>query len=106
MLKKGMHPAHPGEVLKGLYLDPLEVTITDAARKLGITRKMLSQVINGHAGISAEMAIRLSKALNTTPELWLKMQLNYDLWEAEKSMAKVKILHIGRPENQPGKYAH
>lgn len=74
-----MLPVHPGEILKGLYLEPLEITITAAASQLGITRKTLSQLINGHAGVSAEMALRLSKALNTTPELWLNMQQSYDL---------------------------
>ena len=106
MLKRGMPPSHPGEVLKGLYLDPLKVSITEAARKLGIARKTLSQLINGHMGISAEMSIRLSKALNTTPELWLNMQRNYDLWEAEKSMSKVKVLHIYKSAEQSQKYAH
>ena len=90
MIKQGMPPAHPGEILKGLYLEPLEISITDAAAKLGVTRKTLSQVVNGRAGISAEMAVRLSKALNTTPELWLNMQQSYDLWIAEKAMADRK----------------
>ena len=94
MIKQGMPPAHPGEILKGLYLEPLAISITDAAAKLGVTRKTLSQVVNGRAGISAEMAVRLSKALNTTPELWLNMQQSYDLWIAEKAMARIKIAHI------------
>lgn len=97
MTKQGMPPAHPGEVLKGLYLEPLGISITEAATKLGISRKTLSQVVNGRAGISAEMAVRLSKALKTTPELWLNMQQSYDLWIAEKVMAKVRIDHIRKP---------
>lgn len=99
MLKQGMPPAHPGEVLKGLYLEPLETSVTEAAKKLGVTRKTLSQLINGHSGVSAEMAVRLAKALNTTPELWLNMQQSYDLWEAEKSMRKVKVQHIRKPSH-------
>lgn len=94
MLQRGMPPEHPGEVLKTLYLEPLEISITEAASRLGVTRKTLSQLVNGHMGISAEMAVRLSKALNTTPELWLNMQLNRDLWIAEQKMDNVEIKRI------------
>lgn len=91
-MKRGMAPVHPGILLKGLYLEPLEVTITQAAEQLGISRKTLSQLVNGHMGISAEMAIRLSKALNTTPQLWMNMQQAYDLWIAEKKSTDIKVL--------------
>src|ERR1700761_5905905 len=91
MIKRGMPPVHPGTVLKGLYLEPLEINITKAASQLGIARKTLSQLVNGHMGISAEMAIRLSKALNTTPQLWLNMQQGYDLWVAEKKSAGILV---------------
>lgn len=97
MLKQGMPPPHPGEVLKGLYLAPLEISITVAAAKLGVSRKTLSQLINGRSGISAEMAVRLSKALGTTPELWMNMQQGFDLWQAEKNMRKVKIQQLHKP---------
>ena len=86
-----MAPMHPGIILKGLYLEPLEVTITQAAAQLGVARKTLSQLVNGHMGISAEMAIRLSKALNTTPQLWMNMQQGYDLWVAEKKSAGILV---------------
>jgi len=77
-----MHnPPHPGSVLKE-YLGPLSVT--DAARHLGVTRVTLSRLLNGVAGMSAEMALRLSEALGTTPELWLGMQTQYDLWQASR----------------------
>jgi addiction module HigA family antidote len=66
MLKRGMALVHPGIILNGLYLEPMEITIIQAATQLGIARKTLSQLVNGYMGISAEMAIRLSKALNTT----------------------------------------
>ncbi|QEC54331.1 HigA family addiction module antidote protein [Anseongella ginsenosidimutans] len=79
-----MLPEHPGEVLKGLYLESLGISMTEAAARLGITGKALSQIVNGRMGISAETAVRLSKALNTSPELWLNMQRNYDLWIAEE----------------------
>ena len=87
-------PAHPGEVLKEMYLEPLELTVTSAAESLGITRKTLSELINGRSGISTSMSLRLSKAFGTTPELWLNMQQNYDLWKAKKKtrLSKVKVL--------------
>jgi addiction module HigA family antidote len=89
-----MHdPPHPGEVLKALCLEPLNLTVTDAARALGISRKALSSILNGHAGISPEMAIRLSIAFNTSAESWMNQQTQYDLWHAEKGR---KRLHVAR----------
>lgn len=92
MLKRGMAPVHPGAVLKGLYLETINITITEAANKLGVARKTLSQLVNGHMGVSAEMAIRLSKGLNTTPQLWLNMQQSFDLWMAEKRSADIRVV--------------
>ncbi|HEY4326638.1 MAG TPA: HigA family addiction module antitoxin [Mucilaginibacter sp.] len=92
MIKRGMAPMHPGIILKGLYLEPMEITITQAADRLGVARKTLSQLVNGHMGVSAEMAIRLSRALNTTPQLWLNMQQSYDLWIAEKKSDNIKVV--------------
>ncbi len=81
----GQHnPPHPGEVLWGLDIQPAGLTVTAVATRMGIDRKTLSRIINGHSGITAEMAIRLGKVFNTTPDLWLNMQRNYDLWQAEK----------------------
>lgn len=91
MEKQGMPPAHPGEVLKGLYLDPIEKTITRAVEDLGISRCTLSMLINGHLGVSAEMALRLSKALGTTPELWLNIQQNFILWEARQKKIDIHV---------------
>jgi addiction module HigA family antidote len=87
-------PAHPGEVLKEMYLEPLGLTVTDAAVSLGITRKTLSELINARSGVSTSMALRLAKAFGTTPELWLNMQQNCDLWKAKKKtrLSKVKVL--------------
>ena len=81
-----MHnPPHPGTTLKLLYLDGVGLSVTQAAERLGISRKTLSQIVNGHAGISPQMAIWLSQAFpNTTPQLWLTMQQRYDLWQAEQ----------------------
>ncbi len=78
-----MHdPAHPGEVLKEWI--PEGMTVTAAAAQLGVSRVMLSKILNGRAGISADMALRLSAWLGTTPEIWLDMQSARDLWEAEQ----------------------
>ena len=90
-----MHrPAHPGEVLRELYLEPLSLTVTDVARALGVTRKAFSELVNRRSGDSTSMALRLSKAFGTTPELWLNMQQNHDLWKARKKtrLSKVKVL--------------
>jgi len=90
-----MHnPPHPGEVLKGLCLEPLGLTVTDAARALGVSRKTLSGIVNGRVGISPEMAVRLSLALDTTAESWLAQQLQYDLWRAEQKRAKLRVKRL------------
>jgi addiction module HigA family antidote len=99
MLKKGMKPAHPGEVLRTIYMDPLGISQSEAAENLGVTRKTLSMVLNSHQGISAEMAIRLSKAFNTTPALWLNMQNSYDLWNAKQKVTTSKIKVFRRRPN-------
>jgi len=89
-----MHnPPHPGEVLRELCLNPLNLTVTEAARALGVSRKTLSSILNGRAGISAEMAVRLSIAFSSSAESWLNQQLQYDLWHAERSR---KRLHVSR----------
>lgn len=76
------NPAHPGEVLKD-YLG--ETTVAEAAERLGVTRAHLSRILNGRAGVSAAMSLRLSAALGTSPEFWLKMQMQYELWQARKA---------------------
>jgi len=85
------NPAHPGEVLRE-YL-PEDMTVTDAARRLGVTRQAFSALLNGRAGVSAEMALRLSQALGTSAEMWLSMQLAYDLWQA-KQKPRPKVSRI------------
>jgi addiction module HigA family antidote len=87
-----MHnPPHPGEVLRELCIEPLGLTVTRAAEALGVSRKTLSAILNGRAGISPEMAIRLSKAFGTSAESWLNQQVQYDLWVAEKSLGRIKV---------------
>ena len=94
MLKRGMAPVHPGEILKEMYLEPLGISVTDFADNLGVTRRTVSLLVNGHSGVSAEMALRLGKALGTTPELWLNMQQKHDLWSAGKKVVLGKIRHL------------
>ena len=87
-----MHnPPHPGEVLRELCLEPLGISITDASEALGVSRKTLSSILNGRSGISPEMAIRLAKAFNTSPESWLNQQVQYDLWKAEQNSRKLHV---------------
>lgn len=87
-----MHnPPHPGEIIKELCLEPLELSITAAAEALGVSRKTLSSIINGKAGISPEMAVRLSIAFNTSSESWLNQQAQYDLWQAEAHRGELRV---------------
>jgi addiction module HigA family antidote len=87
-----MHnPPHPGEVLRELCLAPLGLTVSEAARALGVSRKTLSAILNGRAGISAEMALRLSIAFDTSAESWLNQQAQYELWLAEKRRKSLRV---------------
>jgi len=85
------NPPHPGEVLRELCLKPLGLTITEAAAALGVSRKTLSAILNGRAGISPEMALRLAMAFDTTAESWLNQQTHYDLWVARQTSASIKV---------------
>lgn len=90
-----MHnPPHPGEIIRALCLEPLELSVTDAAAALGVSRKTLSAILNGHAGISPEMALRLAMAFNTTPESWLNQQNQYDLWAAKKAAKNLRVKRL------------
>ena len=87
-----MHnPVHPGEIVREECLKPLGLTVTAAAEALGVTRKALSDLINGHTGISADMAIRLEKGFGSTADTWLRMQMQRDLWEARQRDQADKI---------------
>ena len=89
-----MHnPPHPGEIIRELCIEPLDLTVTKAAESLGVTRKTLSMLLNGKAGISPEMSLRLSKVFGRSPEGWLKLQIQYDLW---KSRQTVNVSHLKR----------
>ncbi len=93
-----MHnPPHPGEIIRDQCLEPLGLSVTAAAQGLGVTRKALSELLNGHSGISPEMAIRLEKAFGSTAETWLRMQLAYDLWQAEQRADTLKVTRFAAP---------
>ena len=90
-----MHnPPHPGEIIRELCLEPLNISVTDAAESLGVSRKTLSSILNGRAGISPEMAIRLSIAFDTSPESWLNQQSQYDLWQAEQKRSSLNVRRL------------
>jgi addiction module HigA family antidote len=87
-----MHdPPHPGEILRELCIQPLGLSVTEAAQALGVSRKTLSSILNGRSGISPEMAVRLSIAFNTTSESWLQQQLQYDLAQAELKRCSLRV---------------
>jgi antitoxin HigA-1 len=85
------NPPHPGRSIRYACLNPLNLSVTEAAGILGVSRQTLNNVIHGKSGISPEMSIRLSKAFGSTPETWLRMQLAYDLAEARKHESKIKV---------------
>ncbi len=100
------NPPHPGEIIRDLCLAPLGLTVTEAAEGLGITRKTLSQLLNGRAGISAEMAMRLSKAFGRSPESWLELQSRYDLAQISQTAKSIKIKpFVTRAEKRPADQA-
>ena len=96
-----MHnPPHPGEVLWELCLEPLGLTVTQAAAALGVSRKTLSSILNGRGGISPEMAVRLSLAFGTTAESWMNQQVQYDLWHAERKRKKLRVARLSAGSTQ------
>ena len=90
-----MHnPPHPGEIIRKLCLEPLGLSVTEAAARLGISRKALSELLNGHVGVSTEMALRLAIAFDTTPESWLLNQMEHDLWAARQKRPRLRVRRI------------
>ena len=88
------NPPHPGEIIREFCVESLNLTVTDAAKALGVTRKTLSAVLNGKSGVSPEMALRLSRVFSRTPEGWLRLQLQYDLWKTKNSVDLNKLKKI------------
>ena len=92
------NPPHPGEMLREDCIDALNLSVTEAAKGLGVSRQSLSELLNGHTGISAEMAIRLEKAGWGTAEGWMRSQAAYDLWQAKRKSGKLKVKRFSTPE--------
>jgi addiction module HigA family antidote len=84
------NPPHPGRVVRQDCLAPLGLTVTEAAEVLGVTRQALNNLVNGKAGISSEMAVRLAKAFGGSPEMWLRLQVNYDLAQVRHDRIEVR----------------
>ena len=91
------NPPHPGGIVKWECLEPLGLTVTRAAQGLGVTRQALSDLVNEKAGVSIEMAYRLSQAFGSTPETWLGMQTAYDLWQARERVRDIVVERFAAP---------
>jgi antitoxin HigA-1 len=87
-------PPHPGRVVRQECIEPLGLTVTEAAKRLGVTRQALNNLVNGKGGISAQMAVRLSKAFGSSPEVWLGIQMEYDLAQVEKEAQNIKVKRV------------
>ena len=98
MLKREMPPVHPGEILRTLFMDALGIGVKQMANDLDVTPKTVSALVNGHQGISIEMALRLSKALGTSSDIWINMQKDYDLWKARDLVNLDNVRVIARPK--------
>lgn len=85
------NPPHPGRIIRQECVEPLGLTVTAAAKGLGVTRKALSELLNGKSGISPEMALRLSKAFGSKPEMWLGLQMDYDLAQVQRKANKIRV---------------
>lgn len=80
------NPPHPGEFIQSVYLEPFDISVRFLAKKLSVSSSTLNRVVKGQSAVSPEMALRLSKAIGRTPESWLAMQDNYDLWQAKQTL--------------------
>lgn len=90
------NPPHPGRIVRQECIEPLGLTVTAAAKGLGVTRKALSELLNGRSGISPEMAFRLAKGFGSSPEIWLGLQMDYDLAQVKKKAGKLKVQAFNR----------
>ena len=94
MRRRKRQPTHPGTILREHHLEPMELSITEAAQQLGVSRKTLSKLVNARGAVTPEMALRLSRAFGTSPRLWLNLQQAYDLWEAERETEWRQVVEI------------
>ena len=95
------NPPHPGEIIREFYLEPLGLTVTAVAQALGVSRNSVSELLNGHNGVSPEMAYRLSKAFGRTPESWMNLQTMYDLARVQQKAEHFEVKTLFQPEMQP-----
>ncbi len=93
---KMKNPPHPGRIVRRECIEPLGLTVTEAAMALGVTRQALNNLVNGKSGVSPQMAIRLSKAFGGSAEVWLGLQMDYDLARAEKHADRIKVERLAR----------
>jgi antitoxin HigA-1 len=96
------NPPHPGELVRVDCLEPLDLSITDAAKALNVSRQALNNLVNKKSGISPEMAVRLSKVFNGSPEFWMRLQLNYDLAQIERNAAKIVVNRVVKKRRKAG----
>ena len=94
MLKRKLPPSHPGEILREMFIKERKLTITEVSHGLGVARANLSAIVNERAGISPELAIKLSEAFGNTAQFWINLQKNYELWYAEKKVDRKMIKHF------------
>ncbi len=99
-MKRNLPPVHPGEILREDFIKERGLTITEVAKGLGITRVNLSAVVNERAGISPELAVKLSEAFGNTAQFWINLQKNYELWRAERKVDRSEIRHFGYAGNE------
>lgn len=102
MITRKRAPTHPGTILKELYLDPREVSVTAFSDATGISRKHLSQIIHGHVGITPETAVRIAAVLDTSAQMWMNGQTAFDLWYAQRDLPEGKPVRVGAFALEPG----
>ena len=104
MLSKTRPPTHPGGILKRHYMEPLNLSVLAVAAGLDVSRKTLSKIINGRGAVTPDMALRLSKAFRTSPDLWLNLQQIYDLWHASHESRAWRHTHVFMPQSPSAAY--
>ncbi|MDP2410622.1 MAG: HigA family addiction module antitoxin [Pseudolabrys sp.] len=97
-----LDPPHPGELVRYDCLEPLGLSITDAAKALNVSRQALNNLVNKKSGISPEMAVRLSKVFNGSPEFWMRLQLQYDLAQIERNASKIVVHPLSKKQRKAG----
>ena len=89
------NPSHPGRIVRNVCLEPLELSVTEGAKALGVSRQALSSLVNGRARVTPEMAVRLAKAFGSTPEHWIRMQAAWDIAQMRKWADQIKVERYG-----------